>query len=155
MDLEIRKAGLESVELLADLRMEFVRDVHPEYDDDLVRNMRCATLHYLRDLLAAKSYIGFIGKASEVIACSASLLIYSLPPLKSASTRKIGHVLNFFTRLDFRRRGCGLALMEFIKASAREEGIERLVLNATESGYPLYRKAGFTEPRDKSMFLDL
>jgi hypothetical protein len=45
--------------------------------------------------------------------------------------------------------------VEFVKQSARDEGISRLVLNATEMGYGLYKRAGFSEPELAYMRLEL
>ena len=45
--------------------------------------------------------------------------------------------------------------MEYIKTTAKEDGICRLMLNATSMGFPLYEKSGFSEPENRAMQLDL
>jgi GNAT superfamily N-acetyltransferase len=106
--------------------------------------------HILSDM-----YFGFLGIIGADIVCSSGMLVYTLPPLLSPGERKIGHILNFFTKAPFRGKGYGQGLMEFIKTTAKGEGISRLFLNATEMGYPLYAKCGFVEPDNKAMQLDL
>jgi GNAT superfamily N-acetyltransferase len=83
------------------------------------------------------------------------LLIYYLPPLNNENYRKIGHVLNFYTKPAYRKKGIGLKLMDYIKNTATDEKINRLVLNSTKMGFSMHKKAGFLEPEDKAMILDL
>jgi len=124
----------------------------------------------VREQLAAGIYIGFFGvdhdaccmmpittMASvpvDAIACTGALLVYTLPPLHGQVGRKVGHVLNFFTRKAFRKRGYGKGLMECMIAYAKENGFSRLFLNATADGAPLYRKVGYREVED-TMSLEL
>ena len=69
------------------------------------------------------------------IVCSTSLLIYNYPPLFSADYRKIGHVLNFYTRPQYRYKGYGIGLMEYVKQYAKDMNIYKLYLTATKTGY--------------------
>jgi GNAT superfamily N-acetyltransferase len=156
MDLICKKAGIEYLETLVDLRIEFIKDIHPEYDSNLLTQIHTATIKYFKDLFESNVYIGFLGmEPSGEIVCTTGLLIYNLPPLNSASYRKVGHVLNFFTKSQYRRNGYGLELMNFVKITAKQEGIARLVLSATKMGYDLYKKSSFVEPEEKWMVLDL
>ena len=152
----LKRVGIEYLDVLADLRIEFIKDMHPEYENELLTEIRNAFIHYLSELFNKDLYIGFIGENSDgEIACTAGLLLYYLPPLHSSRQRKIGHLLNFYTKPIHRKKGYGLELIEYIKYTARLEGIERLVLNATKMGYKLYKKASFFEPEEKAMILDL
>ena len=156
MKLLFKTVGIEQLHELVDLRIEFIKDIHPEFDIKLIDKIREATIFYFKELLDCNSYIGFFGlDENNEIVCTAGLLLYFLPPFNFESCRKIGHVLNFYTRPQYRKKGYGLELMEYIKETAKNEGINRLVLNATKIGYGLYTKAGFTEPEERAMSLDL
>jgi GNAT superfamily N-acetyltransferase len=156
MEIEFKKVGIEYLEMLVDLRMEFIKDIHPEVDNQLLEKIRKATLTYFSDLFKNNSYIGFIGvnNNGEII-CTAGLLIYCLPPINNEKYRKIGHVLNFYTKPAYRKKGIGLKLMNYLKDTAAKEEINRLVLNSTKMGFSMYKKAGFLEPEDMAMLLDL
>jgi GNAT superfamily N-acetyltransferase len=156
IEIEFKKVGIEHLEILVDLRIEFIKDIHPEIDLQLLNKIQKATLIYFTDLLNNNSYIGFIGTNNNgEVVCTAGLLIYYLPPLKDENYRKIGHVLNFYTKPAYRKRGVGLKLMNYIKDTATHEKIHRLVLNSTKIGYSVYKKAGFLEPEDKAMIIEL
>ena len=156
MNINYKKAGIEYLGTLVDLRIEFIKDIHPEYENDLIEKIHDSTFKYFKELFNNKAYIGFLGiNTDNEIICTAGLLIYFLPPLNTPSYRKIGHVLNFYTKPHYRKKGYGMELMDYIKKVAKEEGINRLVLNATKMGFTLYKKAGFIEPEDKAMLLNL
>jgi len=148
----------KDLDMLVQMRIEFVKDLHPEYDEKKIESIRTGTQAYIHGQAATGSYVGFLGLdidacgdsaiSSETIACTGAFLVYTLPPLHGQEGRKIGHVLNFYTRKDFRRKGYGRDLMAFMMVYAKEHGFSRLFLNATEDGAPLYRKAGYHEVKD-------
>jgi ribosomal protein S18 acetylase RimI-like enzyme len=151
----IRTAGIVDLDELVKLRMEFLTEIHPHCDDALLERMKERTSTYFGELFGRNEYVGFLGTIDGETVCAAGLVIYSLPPLDCEALRRIGHVLNFYTRPAFRRMGFGTRLIEYIKATAKSMGIFRIVLNATPSGVSVYRKAGFNEPSDRYMFMDL
>lgn len=46
---------------------------------------------------------------------------------------------------EFRRRGIGKALVDFVASDCRDRGIKIIQLLASNEGLPLYQKAGFTK----------
>lgn len=155
----------KELDILVQMRIEFVQDLHPEYDEKKIESIRAGTEAYIHGQTAAGNYVGFFGLnidesissgpiSSEMIACTGALLVYTLPPLHGQEGRKIGHVLNFYTRKGFRRKGYGRELMAYMIVYAKEHGFSSMFLNATEDGAPLYRKAGYQEVKD-AMSLEL
>jgi GNAT superfamily N-acetyltransferase len=146
----------EGLQTLVEMRVEFIRDLHPEYSKRRLASIRGASAGYFKGLFREKAYMGFIGtdECGE-ITCTAGLLLYSLPPLRTAAERKIGHVLNFYTRPGKRNKGYATGLMKYIIKTAKKKGINRLSLNSTKAGYGLYKKCGFNEPEEKAMVLEI
>ena len=54
-------------------------------------------------------------------------------------------VYNVVTKDGFRGRGLATALVKHLLAGAEGMGLERVMLNATEAGRPIYEKLGFQE----------
>lgn len=154
MNLELLAAFEEEIDALAEMRVRFILDLHPDYAPR-AEEIRRAILVYLREHLAQKRYIGYLGRSDGQLVCSAGLLLYDLPPLHPEQTRRVGHVLNFFTAPEFRRQGVGRRLVEFIVADAKARGLDRLALNATEQGEPLYRQTGFHEQEEAYLVKEL
>ncbi|TAL37486.1 MAG: GNAT family N-acetyltransferase [Spirochaetes bacterium] len=144
-----------ALETLVDLRWRFVRELKRLEDPEPPLEFRRATTEYFARHLRAGSYIGILGLIDEKIVCCAGLLLYDLPPLNSSAGRKIGHVLNFYTVPESRRAGAGASLLRFTIDTAVARGIDRLFLNATKMGEPLYRKAGFAEQEEAALTLEV
>jgi len=156
MAVVYKKAGIESIDFLTEYRIKFIRDLHPEYSQEALKDIGGATREYFAKNLANNNYMGFFGINEDGrILCTSGMLIYDLPPLKKSGVRKFGHILNFYTIPEFRGKGYGTGLMEFIKKTAAQMNITMLVLNATDMGYDLYKKAGFREKNEPYMVLDL
>jgi len=145
--------GANRIDELTELRIEFIRELHPKLTGVALEEIKVGSRIYIEWLVASDSYVGFIGVVDSKVVCTGALLVYSLPPLASAETRKVGHVLNFFTRKEYRGNGYGRGLMEYIQEYGKDHGFHRLFLNATDEGYPLYRKCGFVDA-PKAMVFD-
>lgn len=59
-----------------------------------------------------------------------------------------GLILNVFTERPWRRRGVAAALMQELLEWCRANGIESVVLHASDEGRPLYEKLGFTSTNE-------
>ncbi|MGO8950994.1 MAG: GNAT family N-acetyltransferase [Ktedonobacterales bacterium] len=79
----------------------------------------------------------------QAVAC-VLLIWWTLPPNFDSFLRKRGFVSSVYTEPAFRRQGIARQLMNLLIASAREEGIGRLILWSSEMGRPLYEELGFT-----------
>jgi GNAT superfamily N-acetyltransferase len=145
MNCKYRIADTSEIDLLLEMRLEFIKDIHPEYDHKKMEELSIGSYQYITEHIEKQMYIGFFGEVDNQIACSTSLLIYSYPPLFSSNYRKIGHILNFYTRPQYRNKGYGIGLMEYVKQYAKENSIYKLDLAATKAGYPLYQKCGFLD----------
>lgn len=149
--LEIRTADIADLELLVQTRMDFCLELHPQDDPEKVRELREKTVRYLERLFQEGRYTGFLGFMNGKAVCCAGLLYYQLPPLIGDLDRQVGHVLTFYTYPGHRGRGIGKALIAFIQNFSKKKGLNELFLNATTMGEPLYREAGFSEPKNKAM----
>ncbi len=145
MTCNYRMANKSEIDTMLELRLEFIKDIHPEYDDIKMKEVSAGTYQYISEHIQKDMYVSFFGEINNYIVCSASLLIYHYPPLFSAEYRKIGHVLNFYTRPSYRHKGYGNGLMTYIKQYAEENNYYKLDLTATKAGYPLYKKCDFID----------
>lgn len=146
-------AAIENINDLVNLRIDFIKEIHPEFSLERLDQIAVGSRDYITKKYENGSYCGFLGTLSGTIVCFAGLLIYDLPLLQSSNVRKVGHVLNFYTKPEYRKKGIGQGLMEYIINHSRSSGFTRLVLNATTDGYELYKKTGFTDS-DKSMVIE-
>jgi len=101
---------------------------------------------YVRDVKPAFTsglYRAWLAEADgEPVACTV-LITWIMPPTTDQMHRKRGYVSSVFTRLGYRRQGIARHLMDRLISSAREEGVQKLLLRASEMGEPLYLGMGF------------
>lgn len=89
----------------------------------------------------------------DVIGC-ATICYIEVMPTFSHPTGKRAHLMNVYTRNEYRRQGIGLHMIEMIIEEAKEKGVTEISLDATEMGKPLYKKCNFVES-DECMVLNL
>jgi len=64
---------------------------------------------------------------------------------------RFGYVQSMATDPSWRRRGVARAVLELLLDGFRDRGVVRVGLHYTAEGEPLYRSAGFVEPRQPEL----
>jgi GNAT superfamily N-acetyltransferase len=106
--------------------------------------MAAATELWLRHALPSKTYLGWMAVAADgSIAAGSGLIVIPWPPGPMTMDPRCGFVFNVFTDTTHRKQGLARQLMDAMHAWCRAEGIERVVLNASAFGKPLYESMGY------------
>lgn len=79
------------------------------------------------------------------LVATGSLCLFSRIPYAENLTGLEGYVLNIYTSPKSRKQGYAKHIVDAILAFAKEKGIKRLWLNASEDGEGVYAKRGFTK----------
>lgn len=153
--ISYRAATTDDIPALASLRWEMEAERHPE------RRLAVSREEYAQAYSASiwadmehgthRAWIAFAG--DEAVA-SVTLIWWAMPPTPANLQRKRGFVSSVFTRQDHRRRGISRRLMAMLIEHARWEGIDRLVLWASEMGRPMYESLHFVQSRGMELNLD-
>lgn len=151
MDILIRKATDEDVELILYNRMDFLCQVLGKQPPD---EFRRATKDYLCDHINGNSLICYIATHNEHIVSSAIVCIYSVIPKPSNFTGKIGYVFNVYTLQKFRGQGLATKLMKTAIDEAKQLGVGELYLSTTNDGKGIYEKLQFVHLHEE-MYLKL
>ncbi len=150
---QIRLAASQDVEIISWHRARMFQDMG-ELPDHLFESFRARSLEYLRSALASGDYVGWLifqRDHPQKILAGAGLLLRQVPPFPVS--REIGEtgitdgrqglIVNVFTEPEWRRRGLARRLMEHILAWSREQGIQSILLHASDEGRALYEQLGF------------
>ena len=149
--MEYRIATTDDIEELMDIRLEMLRIVN-----DLKENQSFS------DELIACSRKYFIDGNQETclafdngvaIGC-ASISYIEVMPTFSHPTGKRAHLMNVYTRAEYRRQGIARKMVQMLIDNAKRKGVSEISLDATESGRSLYESLGFNTS-DECMVMNL
>ena len=152
MSYVIRAATMADVLHAVHHREQMFREMGTTCDYDA---MARACEQWYRTALPAGTYRGWMIERDRLVVGGGGLIVMPWSPGPSQLDPRMAWVFNVF--IDTAHRGQGLAhrLMETIHAWCREQGIERLALNATESGARVYRAFGYATVNEPMLRLDL
>ncbi len=151
-DWLIRRAGLEDVSALIELRLALLREVGnitPPADLDALAEANC---RYLRAALPNGRFVAWVAEESGRLIAASGLVMLERPPHERNLSGLEAYIMNLYTIPEWRGRGIGQQLLERLIEHARSMGARRIWLHDTGSGRGLYVRAGFT-PALKEMEL--
>ena len=146
-----RKTTKADMKILVKLRLEMLREVNGlsgeyEYDENFISESR----RYFE----SGEQTTVIASDGETLVGCASLSYTWIMPTFSHPTGNRAHLMNVYTRADYRRRGISKKMVEILIDEAKENGVTEISLDATEIGRPLYEVLGF-QASDSCMVMEL
>jgi ribosomal protein S18 acetylase RimI-like enzyme len=138
--MEFRRATKADVEAFVDVRMEFVTQIRTIADVD---DFRARTREYLTEHIEMDDLLVYLALEDGEIVSSCMASLYQTPPVPSCPTGRTAELLNVYTKQEFRRRGLAEQLIRMLFVQLRQRGVEKVLLDYTEEGLPLYQKLGF------------
>jgi len=141
----IRKAGLEDIDLLIKLRMDFLSEdgnMTREEQETVGGKLRI----YLQKHMPDDSFIAYIAEDSGDILSAAFMSIVERPPRIAIGSYLVGTVYNVFTYPGSRRKGAATKVMAALLDEAKALDVVAVDLMASEDGKYLYEKLGFDCP---------
>ena len=139
--VEIRIATNDDIELLMSSRLEMLKVVNNlpadyEYSEEIVRESRDYFLN--GDHVTVLAIDG-----DEVIGCASMSFMWIMPTF-SHPTGKRAHLMNVYTRSEYRRQGIARKMVNMLIDETWKRGATEISLDATTMGRPLYESLGFT-----------
>lgn len=153
MSYTIRPATIADIPHIVSHREQMFRDmgIPAEFED-----MAAATDLWLRHALPSHVYRGWMATAPNGdIAGGSGLLVIPWPPGPITLDPRCGFVFNVYTHPAHRKQGIARRLMDVMHDWCRNEGIERVVLNASTFGHSLYASMGYVVADEPMMRLRL
>lgn len=98
---------------------------------------------FLAKALEEKSYFCFLAEEEGKIISNVWVCRVPKIPSPREAQGQIGYVTNVHTLRQYRSRGIGSALMERVKAFAKENGYELLFVWPSGRAVPFYERQGF------------
>jgi len=145
----IRLASVADAAIIVHHRIEMLRDMGQPLSSTLAEDLRVASMAALTDALSQGTYVGWLAMedSTHVLAGVGVHLKPQLPRLSPDMTKVVTTpvplVVNVYTEPYCRRRGIARALMRTLMEWAQAQGMDRVLLHASDAGRPLYTSLGF------------
>jgi ribosomal protein S18 acetylase RimI-like enzyme len=138
--IEYRIATNDDIELLMSSRLEMLKVVNDlpadyVYDDVIVNESRDYFLN--GDHVTVLAIDG-----GEVIGCASMSFMWIMPTFSHPTGRR-AHLMNVYTRNEYRRQGIARKMVEMLIDATWAKGATEISLDATVMGRPLYESLGF------------
>ena len=149
MEIQIRQATIQDIDLLMRWRMEVLHEVFvipPEQSvTELEAELEAENRHYYQKELPQGGHIAcfaYIGE--EIVGCGGMCLYHEMPSPDNPNG-KCAYLMNIYARPQFRRHGIGNKVVRWLIAQAEQLGITKIYLETSEDGRPLYQEIGFRD----------
>lgn len=152
-----RKATLQDVENLAELRVIFINEVFRKEKSQEGDQLKKELIEYFTASLNDLSNIVWIAEHENQIIGTSTLVIWHAPPTYSGLGKKglRGYILNMYTEERFRKKGIASVLIEKLINEAKRLNLEFVHLHSTNDGIGIYRKMGFQDSNFPELILTL
>ena len=131
----------DDIDLLMSSRLEMLKVVNNlpqdyEYSDEIVSESR--------DYFLNGDQVTVLALDGDVVAGCASMSFMRIMPTFSHPTGKRAHLMNVYTRSEYRRQGIARKMVNMLIDETWKRGATEISLDATKMGRPLYESLGFT-----------
>lgn len=143
MELLYRKASLEDLELLTDLRITVLRAANCLDEAKDLSCVRKNTRNYYELALEDESHIAYLVYDGDAVVGTGGVSFYRVLPTYHNPTGENAYLMNMYTAPSYRNRGIASQMLNLLVSEAKARGVTRITLDATKMGRPLYERFGF------------
>ena len=151
-----RHATINDVPALVNYRVQFLNEHFNHPEDNATKVLRASLTKYFAKAIPSKEYIAWVAEHEGRIIATSGMVVWQKPAIYGGGeSGKLGYLLNFYTVREARRKGIGTRLLNELIKEAKSMGLKYLHLHASRDGINIYRRAGFSEPREPELELRL
>ncbi len=152
MSLQLRRLGMEDLELLLSLRMEVLSHVFAEekreMSDEVWQNLREQNRIYYMNELEREGHIACLMIQDGRTAGCGGLCLYREMPSPDNPGGICGYLMNIYTRKEYRHQGIAAEICRWLIDQDREREARKIYLETLDCGKELYKSLGFSEMKD-------
>lgn len=153
--ISFRKAKINDIRILIENRIIFLKEIQGRPSQELEYHLRRSLKHYFLEAMKNETFISWIAEYEDAPVGFSGMVIRKQAGNFHIPNGKTGYILNMYTVKGFRRLGIGTVLFEKLIEEARQKKLDKIDLNASQEGEPIYRRFGFKEPVNKALEMPL
>ncbi len=148
-----RRASVDDIAVLTRLRLLLLAEISTDGREPT--HLTEAIGAYFQRTISTGEFVSYLALQDGRVIGVGGMVAYELPPTGRIFSGKVGCVVTMYAQPAARRKGTARRILELLIAEARDRGLSRIHLRATDEGIGLYRQVGFSEPRFLEMELAL
>ncbi len=118
-------------------------------------DFRSKTREYFLCHIEDESFIAWLAVDGGEIIATSGMCIYDVPPTYGNPSGRIAYLVNMYTVSEYRGQGIAAKLLELLVDEAKTRQCDRITLNTSKAGRPVYEKFGFVDvPGEMEYFSD-
>jgi GNAT superfamily N-acetyltransferase len=141
--MKYRKATIEDVSILTDLRIEFLIEANGQQLENENELKKKIASHFHSHLPTEKFVAWVCITNNNTVIGTSGISFYEVPPSYSNPSGRIGHISNMYTKKPYRREGIASSLFQKMLEEGLKKNVSKFLLNTTRDGKSLYEKFGF------------
>lgn len=140
---------MKDIKIITDLRVKVLRAANGLDDNVNMDNIKKNTFeHYKKTLINGNNITYLAIENNNIIACG-SVSFYSVMPTFCNQSGKCAYLMNIYTEPKYRRQGIAYTILDYLVKKSIEYGANKISLEATAMGKPMYEKYGFKYMNDE------
>ena len=148
MDITVRQASVSEIDKLLEWRMEVLRNVFGISETNNDPSLYAANREYYLESIPSGGHIAVFAEIDNTTIGCGGLCLYKEMPSPDNPTGQCAYLMNVYTRKEYRNRGVGKTVVEWLVNYAKKQGITKIYLETSDCGRPLYASLGFKDMRD-------
>jgi GNAT superfamily N-acetyltransferase len=154
----VQDAAMDDVRILAAHHRKMFEEIWElkglEIDIDQAKKLESAYLDKITKQIPKEVCKAWVIKNGDVIIASGAITIISFVPVPSDLSPDVAYLHSIYTEKTHRHKKCAQKIVNRAIEYCRENGINRVFLNASDAGKPVYEKAGFaSSPETMRLFI--
>lgn len=149
MEFNYKKAGINDIDYLTEVRIEVLRAANNLTDDIDMSKVKRETYKYYHEHLDRGTHSAFLVFCEDEFVGAGAVSFFEVLPTYCNPSGKNAYIMNMYTKPLYRRKGIAYKLLDLLVTESKEKGIDFITLEATTMGRPLYEKYGFISMKDE------
>ena len=146
---EYKRATIEDIDALVKTRKIVLRAANKLSDDVDMSVVEAESYAYYRRALETGEHIAYLVYDNGKFIGAGGVSFYQVMPTYHNPTGKKAYIMNMYTAPKYRRQGIALHTLNLLVKDAKEQGVSKITLEATDMGRPLYERYGFLKMEDE------
>lgn len=143
--VQIVEADLKDLDEMLKWRKEVLEHVfEQEISDGLMKENQRYYQNALKEGSHQACYIYFDG---EKAGCAGECF-YEEMPSPDNPNGKCAYLMNIYVRKEYRKHGLATHMVDWLIEQARKRNVNKIYLEASDDGYPLYKNMGFKDMKN-------